>query len=298
MIKALLLDLGGTLIVDGAVLPGVPDALRSLQGLETAEGKPLVICLVSDYTMPEPRTADAIERAFEEYLAILDNAGLREFFEPVQDRVTLSTHAGVRKPDSRIFELALKRAKVSAGIRETLFITEDAGHVEACRNMGMTALEFGTDFQDWSNAPLRVAETIAPLTANNLTSTLKPLLAAKHQIQLDSAEPLSEGTLRGKGRSWVKLEAPELGSLNGVHVQLPVDLQARVMPSGQLADVRVTPRATDLAEAMQNVETLASNKQVTGGCAGAGDPAVLPTHSIETDSQGRQFLRRKRFTAW
>ena len=153
MIKVLLIDLGGTLEIDDRVLPGVPEALSAFQKFQTADGKPLIVCLVSDFTMPVPRTPQAIDAAFNEYLKILDRLDLRRFFEPVTERVTLSTHAGVLKPARLVFETALKRAKLSS-IEDALFITENPDHVQACRKLKMTALQFGVDFDDWTNALL------------------------------------------------------------------------------------------------------------------------------------------------
>jgi hypothetical protein len=297
MISALLLDLGGTLMIQDTVLPGVPEALRELQSFETADGKPTTMCLVSDYTMPEPRTAQAIEVVFEEYLAILDGAKLRKFFEPVDERVTLSAHAGVRKPNRFIFETALSRAKVNTSIRDALFITEDGEHVIACRNFGMTVLQFGKDFHDWMSAPLLFAQTIAPSSVKNLDVALKPLLSERYKVKLESIDSISEGAVRAQARSWVKLDAPELGSLDGIHVELPVNVVVKIMPHGRLTDVRVTPNTDDVAEAVQNVHSLASNKQVEEPDI-VGNSPVLPTHIIQIDSEGRRLLRRRRFTTW
>jgi FMN phosphatase YigB (HAD superfamily) len=296
MIKALLLDLGNTLVDDHRVVfPGVPDALRAVGAVQTQAGKPLVMCLVSDYKMPQPRTPQAIDAAFKEYVAIIEAAQLREFFEPVDERVTLSTNAGVTKPDRRIFELALRRAKLDASLAETLFITEQADHIAACRAMGMTALQFGVDFQDWSRAPLLIAELVAPSSRSNLTAALKPLLAATNDMRLESIDAVSGGTVRGKGRGWVRLDAPELGALDGVHVELPVGVEATIKPGGGLADVRVKADPTDVAEAVQHVESLVSNRQVSLGPPGSSP--VVPTHTVETDAKGRRLLRRRRFTA-
>jgi len=165
MIKTLLLDLGDTLIdthkVPQAPYPGVEKALGALKALKTADHKPLVMCLVSDYTMPKPRTPEAIAAAFAEYLQVLDKTHLRGFFEPVNERVTLSTHAGKLKPAAEVFKTALKRAGIHGTLRETLFITENAEHIRVCRDdLHMRALQFGVDFTSWSDAPKLIAQKI------------------------------------------------------------------------------------------------------------------------------------------
>jgi FMN phosphatase YigB (HAD superfamily) len=150
MIKVLMLDLGKTLIdKNNQPFPGVQDALGKLKNFETAEHKPLVTCLVSDF-----------DKTFDDYLAILDQTGLRGFFEPVDERVTLSIHANAEKPDAKVFETALKRAKVDGSIKDALFITEEEVHVKACRVLGMKALQFGKDFTDWLVAPELIKKQI------------------------------------------------------------------------------------------------------------------------------------------
>lgn len=106
--------------------------------------------------MPEPRTPKAIAAAFAEYLQILDKTYLRDFFEPVDERVTLSTHAGKLKPAAEVFKTALKRAGISGTLRQTLFITENTEHIRVCRDeLHMKTLQFGVDFTSWSDATHR-----------------------------------------------------------------------------------------------------------------------------------------------
>src|SRR5262249_560641 len=145
MIKVVMFDLGLTLIdEDRRPFAHVKDALSAISDLKTADGNPLNTCLVSDFTMPEPPvTAAKIIVLFNEYLAIRDQTGLRPLFEPVDKRVTLSTHAGVQKPDRAIFEKALLRLSSNATLRECLFITEDAGHIAKARDdLHMKTLKF------------------------------------------------------------------------------------------------------------------------------------------------------------
>jgi FMN phosphatase YigB (HAD superfamily) len=155
-----MLDLGDTLVHDGAVFPHVVEALESFREMRTAEGKPLEICLVSDFTMPAPPvTPKKIGEIFDEYLGLLEQFGLRPFFEPVERRVTLSTHAGANKPDRAVFDKALQRLKENAALTECLFITENEAHIKACRTLGMETLRFGSaeGFTDWAQAPSLVA---------------------------------------------------------------------------------------------------------------------------------------------
>jgi FMN phosphatase YigB (HAD superfamily) len=118
---------------------------------------------VSDFDMPTPPATPAkIKPIFARYVAILDQVHLRQFFDPVGKCVTLSTHAGVFKPDRKVFELALRRLRVTARLPDCIFITENGGHVTHCRQeLGMKALQFGKDFTDWSQAPLLVASLAA-----------------------------------------------------------------------------------------------------------------------------------------
>ncbi len=87
MIRVVMFDLGMTL-VDGErhPFPHVTDALTAIADFKTGDGKPLRSCLVSDFTMPTKPVTDAkVTALFEEYLAILDQTGLRRFFEPVKE---------------------------------------------------------------------------------------------------------------------------------------------------------------------------------------------------------------------
>jgi FMN phosphatase YigB (HAD superfamily) len=162
MLFALLLDLGDTLVQDDHVIDHVPQALAALALLRTGRGTPLELALVSDYTMPPPHApASKVQHLFDEYVALLDGFGLKATFEPVEKRVTLSTQAGIRKPDSAIFRLALERLGLAPDLGTAMFITENAAHVAAARSLGMIAWQYGVDFTDWRTAPELVADALA-----------------------------------------------------------------------------------------------------------------------------------------
>lgn len=168
MIQILMLDLGDTLVHGDEVFPHVLEALETLRNFETAGGKPLQLALVSDFLMPQPPVTPAkIDELFQQYIDIVKGFGLSEFFEPFEQHITLSTHAGVRKPDRQIFELAITRLGMDVALSDCLFITENAEHISACQELGMATLWFaseasGGDFDDWSEAPLLVSQLVHP----------------------------------------------------------------------------------------------------------------------------------------
>jgi len=181
MIRVALFDLGQTLVDDlRQPYPHARAALSAIAGFKTASGKPLRSALVSDYTLVDPQlTWSRIKPLFDEYLDILGATGLREFFEPVAQRVTLSTHAGVAKPQRALFEKAMSRLQVKATLDECVLITESKTHVDAVRKkLGMQALQFGiagaagVDFSDWSQAPALLVHLLGTQEGTNVPAAI------------------------------------------------------------------------------------------------------------------------------
>jgi FMN phosphatase YigB (HAD superfamily) len=305
MIRVVMFDLGMTL-VDGndRPFPHVEEALTAIATFKTADGKALRSCLVSDFTMAErPVTAAKVTKLFNEYLAILDETGLRPFFEPVKKRVTLSTHAGVKKPDRGIFEKALQRLGASVSLEECLFITENASHIEeARRTLKMKTLQFGStgssefDFDDWSDAPALIANLVAPHQQANTHAAIKTHLAAKG-IDLLKAEPAeSSDATNFSGQVWSPISVPGFDDLQHVQVAIPVEGKVTRGHKGEVRSVApVQPSAEQVEEATSFVRSLATHGQIAGQTA---KPPGGATHQIETDEKGNRRLVRKRFSAF
>jgi len=269
MIRVLMLDLGETLIHDGAPLPHVTEALQVLTQFETASGDPLAMCLVSDFDMPEGTPTPAkIDALFQKYLEILDQTGLRHFFEGVAQHVTLSTHAGVLKPAQKIFDTAIERLGVDAKLEDCLFITEDVDHIKACDKLRMKTLTFGKTgtpgtFGDWSKGPMLIARLVAPSSQKDTELALKASLAATHRMDLVSAAPGRSATdpINARVKVWHKLSDPSLGVLDGVHVELPADAQIRLDAHGTVKSVSAgRPSEEAVSEATQYVRGLAKTR--------------------------------------
>ncbi|MEQ9565740.1 MAG: hypothetical protein RLN85_08015, partial [Pseudomonadales bacterium] len=161
-----MIDLGGTLERDRTLLPYVRECLQAISRFRASDGSPLEYCLVSDFLPAEPFTESRVSEIFGQYLEILKELEILDLFEPVERRVTLSTHANVRKPDRRLFELAMERLGVSPKFEDSLFITENDAHIAAARMLGMDCLKFGIErpggFADWPTGLLKIALKVDP----------------------------------------------------------------------------------------------------------------------------------------
>jgi len=303
MIRVVMFDLGMTLIdANNRPFAQVPEALAAISGFKTEDGRKLQLCLVSDFDKPgPPPTPREIAARFEEYLAILDQAGLEKFFEPVKRRVTLSPHAGASKPDRRIFEKALQRLGIEVPLKACLFVTENAAHIAAARKkLKMKTLQFRTsgstafDFDDWADAPALIAHLVAPQQVVNRQAAIKAHFAARGVDVTALESGLESGVGRISGQMWCKVDVPGFDDLADVEVAVPIEGEVRRGPKGEVqAPTLGRPSAENLAEAVSFAKSLASH----GRIAGVGGRAGTPTHAIVTDPKGGRRLIRKRFSS-
>jgi FMN phosphatase YigB (HAD superfamily) len=136
-VKLVLFDLGDTLEHNDVQLPGARETLETVAALRNPAGQPAAqLGLVSDFLTPA--TPEEIPQIRQQYLAILDRVGIGDLFEPVEEHITLSTEVGASKPNEAIFRAAADKA--GATFAETIFITENLGHVLAARLLGLTAV--------------------------------------------------------------------------------------------------------------------------------------------------------------
>lgn len=305
MIKVLLLDVGDTLVKTSAsaVFPHVREALGTLSSFETAAGDPLVLCVVSDFEMPVLRTAAKIKATFQKFTTLLDSFGLKQFFEPVNQHITLSTHAGVTKPDPKIFKLALQRLGLPAtGFDSCLFITENKTHLEACQALGMKTLRFGettapgVDFTNWSKAPLLVSHIVHATHQANLESALGLMLATEHDLEITAVqERTADNRIRLQAQCWHPVPLRKASGAEEIQVQLPTEVEVRLDEHGNVLAVNHRqPDPEQVAEAAHSVATLEANHQLAHQSMPATGEA---THLVEKDEKGRNRLVRKRFSA-
>ncbi|MGH3614654.1 MAG: M28 family peptidase, partial [Pseudonocardia sp.] len=138
--KLVLFDLGKTLESGDVLLPGALETLEAVAAMRDGALPAAQLGLVSDFTMvSQPSEIPEVQ---QQYYAILDLLGIRRFFEPVEERVTLSTEVGVFKPDEAVFRAAVAKAGPELTFADTMFITENRSHVLAARHLGLTAVHY------------------------------------------------------------------------------------------------------------------------------------------------------------
>jgi FMN phosphatase YigB (HAD superfamily) len=138
--KMVLFDLGKTLEREDVLLPGARETLEAIHAMRDSNGEAPVLALVSDFG-DIPASPEQILSSQKEYLKILENLGIRSFFEPVAQRVTLSTEVGKLKPAKKIFQAVIEKIP-GLHFADIMFITEDRDHVQAARGFEMQAIHF------------------------------------------------------------------------------------------------------------------------------------------------------------
>ncbi len=136
--KMVLFDLGDTLESDDVLRPGAQWTLQELTDLRTGGRPAVVLGLLSDYR--DAARPEDVPEIVAEYHALLDQLGIRRFFEPLPRRVTLSTEVGIRKPAPATFRAAVAKAEPTLGFADVLFVTENLEHVRAARGLGLAAV--------------------------------------------------------------------------------------------------------------------------------------------------------------
>jgi HAD superfamily hydrolase (TIGR01509 family) len=138
--KIILFDLGQTLEDDGILLPGAADVLSAIQTMKDPDEELSVTALVSDYY--EAESHEDIEVLKKQYYKDLEKLGIQSYFQPLSQKVTLSTEVGVRKPDKKIFRTAIDKIYRNLPFHHVIFIADSLVHVTAARELGMTAIHF------------------------------------------------------------------------------------------------------------------------------------------------------------
>lgn len=157
--RVVLFDLGDTLEHNDELLPGALETLAAIQTMKDDQGNAPVMALVSDFF--EAEEPGDVERFRNMYYSLLENLGIKSFFEPVTERVTLSTEIGVFKPDEKIFRAAADRISPGLHFHNIIFITENAEHVTAARALGMIALHLGAP--DGAGGEIRKLTDLVPV---------------------------------------------------------------------------------------------------------------------------------------
>ncbi len=299
MIRFLLFELEKTLVdSQGKVVAHVIGALKTMKSFRMDTGERPVMCLICEGSAGR----NAVDDKFAELDSRLERLGLSFFFDPAGQRVTLIEDGNVHRFDRHLFETALSQSKSDATPDQCVFFTGDPDVARAARSLTIRTLEFtpyqdaGMDFTDWLESPLLVAKIVGSNRLKNTEVALRAYLAATENIDLFSLSASSDpDTFLGNSSTWHPITSEKLRNLSGINVKLPAEIRVKLDASGKVKTVeRTGPAPGDKEEATHFVESLLTHGQI------ASESSVAPgdaTHEISTDSEGRRYLVRKRFTA-
>ena len=139
----IIFDLGNTLEFRDALRGGVIETLNEIDVLTDAHGNGIVMTLLSDY-FPARDNQHAAELR-QRYLDLVNSLGLADYFNPADERITLSTDLsvdipGIYKPDPRLFRASLDKLGSDLPFSKALFVTENEQHIQVAETLGMSVL--------------------------------------------------------------------------------------------------------------------------------------------------------------
>jgi FMN phosphatase YigB (HAD superfamily) len=142
--RVVLFDLGGTLINENTqeILPDAINTLSGIKNIIDSNGDPLILGLISNYGNIHMSNEEKIVNR-NQYYNLLNKVHITQFFEPLDQKVTLSSEIGVEKPDERIFRAAIDKIQRELPYEQVFFITENHHHIKAVDSFGMIGIQYG-----------------------------------------------------------------------------------------------------------------------------------------------------------
>src|SRR5262249_28344519 len=146
----------------------------------------------------------------------------------------------------------------------------------------------------WADAPVVIANLVAPGNAGNETAAIAPALLHRFGLVNFNPSHRDQKAIHGRTSQLVQLNDPRLGPLNGVYVERPAEATVDLGSDGRVTGVAVDAAdSEEVADAVNFVSTLVKSGKV----AVPGDTAkkIGVTHVVERDSAGRLRLHRRGF---
>jgi hypothetical protein len=141
MINVVLFDLGDTLEYNGNRRE---DTLETLERITNMQNPP-ILGLASDYLLPNewgvPPLKAQIKRSKEAYFNEIERLGIRQYFEPVEQNIILSTEVGKTKDQDiqRFFQKAVDKIG-NTSFNQIIFITENCKHIDSANSLGIKTI--------------------------------------------------------------------------------------------------------------------------------------------------------------
>lgn len=291
-VRVLIVETNYAILQKGHVVSHAKTALEVLHRFETDRGEPLRIVLLNDSPLLPRQGPDPAS-------TIVEQLGFTGVLPAPAQQVYVTKPSAQQVPPQSWFEDALRNAGEPVELDTLLFITGQADWAPVCHSYGVHVLLFSpipevrSDFSDWIEAPLVIARRYFPEQPANLETALRSYLATIHDMELVSmAFPAGLGPIHCTAKAWWPLEDNTLGKLNGVCVQLPVQLSTELGERGSVQTTVTPPEPDVLTEVTHYVTAMHARDEIQVESA---PPKPGQTHVLEIDASGRRRLVRERF---
>lgn len=148
--KVVLFDLGDTLVESFGsgyrLIEGAMDLLKGIESMNDVDNRKIVMGIVSDTHKPEelPLSEDDKLIRKNRTLHILESVNIKEYFEPTDVHLTLSSDIGFTKTQNleEFFIISLGKLSNNINLNDIIFVTEFESHIIKAKTLGVQTYHY------------------------------------------------------------------------------------------------------------------------------------------------------------
>ena len=148
--KVILFDLGDTLVerfgTSYRLIEGAMDLLKDINSMNNANNEKIVMGIVTDTHDPNELPLSENHKLIKKNLVlqILERTNIKEYFEPTDTRLTLSSDIGFTKSQNlkEFVNNAINKISNNISIDDIIFVTELVDHIIAAKSLGIKTFHY------------------------------------------------------------------------------------------------------------------------------------------------------------
>lgn len=148
--KVVFFDLGDTLVESSGtgyrLIEGAMDLLKNINSMNNTNNRKIVMGILTDTHEPDELPLSESKKLIRKnrVLQILENVNIKNYFEPTDVHLTLSSDIGFTKTENleEFFNNALSKLSNNVNLNDIIFVTELERHILKAKSLGVIAYHY------------------------------------------------------------------------------------------------------------------------------------------------------------